>query len=634
MNFRHLKTSFILAGGLVVATTAVSGTWSWLTFLRLSRVTGTEIQTSKETIELATELPGILEREDDALLMSISGAGSRASADLGKERARFDRAYERLLASLNESGERAVAADLRDYAAEYRRLGDLLLSMADLAGARDFYHKSVNPALRRAIGACAKVRELNFRSIEAAGIAARDEASRSTWIVLGISLAALVISSVVSLRLARSVVLPMTELSKSLDAVRTGDFSRQVSISSQNELGRMAEGFNRMTQALSEFHRLNVKEVLQAKERLEATLAALPDAVFLLDSQGGIISMSPLARKIAGHDMERGRRITDLALPDECLAAVGQALKGDPRAEIPVDLGRAVPMTFDGRTRSFLPRVLPVSGDSAVRSGAVVVLYDVTELAKLDELRTEMVAVASHELKTPLTTLRMNLLLLEESLTGLSAREQEILATALLGCRELQSTVDELLDLGRIEAGQLRLSFDRIEMNAVVGDLIAQVSGRFDGANIDIELHPSPRPVYLRGDAARIRIALSNLLDNALKYTPAKGRVKVEVSVNDPAPADDGSSVSVAVTDTGPGIRSEFRDRIFEKFFRVEHQIGGQKPGVGGAGIGLYLTRQIIEAHGGRVWCESGEGGIGSRFSISLRAEPANVSLSMDREIA
>jgi NtrC-family two-component system sensor histidine kinase KinB len=633
MNFRHLKTSFILAGGLVVATTVVCGIWSGLTFLRLSRVMGSEIQTSKETIELATELSGVLEREDDALLLSISGAG-KAAVDLGKERTRFDRVYERLVASLNESGERAVATDLREYVAEYRRLGDLLVSMADLAGARDFYHKSVNPALRRVLGASAKVRELNFRSIEAAGVSARDEAARSTRIVLGISLAALVISSVVALRLARSVVLPITELSKSLDAVRTGDFSRQVFISSRNELGRMAEGFNRMTQALSEFHRINVKEVLEAKERLEATLAALPDAVFLLDLQGGIISMSPLARKIVGDEPEKVRRIYDLLLPTDCLEAIGRALKGDLSAEAPVDLGQVVPITLGGRRRSFLPRVLPVSSDSAGRSGAVVVFYDVTEFAKLDELRTEMVAVASHELKTPLTTLRMNLLLLEESLQGLSPREREILATALMGCRELQSTVDELLDLGRIEAGQLRLTLDRIEMNALVGDLVASASARFEGANIFLELHPASRPVYLRGDAARIRIALSNLLDNALKYTPAKGRVKVEVSWSAPAASEDRPAVTVSVSDTGPGIRNEFRERIFEKFFRVEHHTAGPKPGVAGAGIGLYLTRQIIEAHGGRVWCQSGEQGGGTRFALTLAAEPAPVGVSVDREKA
>jgi NtrC-family two-component system sensor histidine kinase KinB len=618
MNYRPLKTSFILAGALMVATTVVCGLWSWMTFLRLSRVMGSEIQTSKVAIELATELSGTLEREDDALLLLVPGAPDRGSVDLGKERGHFDQTYERLIASLNETGDRSAASDLRQFVADYRRLGDLLLSMADLAGARDFYHKSVNPALRRAVGACAKVRELNLRSIENAGIAARDEAERSTWIVLGISVTALVISCLVTLRLARSVVGPITDLSRSVEAVRAGRFESRVSILQRNELGRLAEGFNRMAEGLAEFHRLNVNEVLRAKERLESTLSALPDAVFLLDSQGVILSTSPLARRMMGSHPERIRRIDGLDLPADCLGFLGKALRGETAPEAPMDLAKAVSITWDGRTRSFLPRVLPVSGGAAGHCGAVVVFYDVTEFAKLDELRTEMVAVASHELRTPLTTLRMNLLLLEESLKGLSGVQREILNTALFGCRELHSTVDELLDLGRIEAGQLRLNIDRIEVNALMTELVTSLNGRFEGANILLDFQQTPDSVYVRGDAARLRIALSNLLDNALKYTPAHGSVWIRISRGKEDPQRSRPSVSISISDTGPGIGSEFRERIFEKFFRVEHHVRAGKTVVGGAGIGLYLTRQIIAAHGGRVWCESEDGGTGSRFVVAL----------------
>ncbi|HLY11115.1 MAG TPA: ATP-binding protein [Planctomycetota bacterium] len=632
MNFRHLKTSFILAGGLVVATTVAGGIWSSLTFLRLSQLTGREIQTSKETIQLASEISGSLEREDDALLLSTAGERDRARAELGKERSGSERAYQRLVASLNESAEKTAAVDLKGHLAEYRRAGDALLSTADPAAARDFYHRFVNPALRHAVGDCSSIRELNFRSIEAAGVGARDEAARSTWIVLGISAAALVISSLVALRLARSVVGPVTELSQSLDAVRTGDFDRRISLPSKNELGRLAEGFNRMAAALAEFQRLNVREVVKAKERLEATLAALPDAVFLLDSDGGIVSMSPPARKMVGDDADKVRRIYDLLLPTDCLTAIGRALKGDSSAEAPADLGRTIPISLAGRTRSMLPKVLPVSGVSGGRSGAVVVFYDVTELAKLDELRTEMVAVASHELKTPLTTLRMNLLLLQESMKELSGSQKEMFDTALLGCRELQNTVDELLDLTRIEAGQLRLSMDRVDVNALVGELVVSQSSRFDGAQIHLEYVEASSSCTVRGDAARLRIALLNILGNALKYTPPRGTVRVRVSSGGSQDRHGVPLVEISVTDTGPGIKYEYREKVFEKFFRVEHHTGGDKPGVGGAGIGLYLTRQIIEAHGGSIRCDAGENGCGTRFAVCLAAEPSEVGLPSGRK--
>jgi len=212
----------------------------------------------------------------------------------------------------------------------------------------------------------------------------------------------------------------------------------------------------------------------------------------------------------------------------------------------------------------------------------------------------------------------MNLLLLEESLKNLSGVQREILDTALLGCRELHSTVDELLDLGRIEAGQLRLNIDRVEVNALMTELVTSLNGRFEGANILLDFKQTPDSIYVRGDAARLRIALSNLLDNALKYTPSHGSVWIRISRGKEDPQSSRPSVSIAISDTGPGIGSEFRERIFEKFFRVEHHVRAGATGVGGAGIGLYLTRQIIAAHGGRVRCEPEDGGIGSRFVVTL----------------
>jgi NtrC-family two-component system sensor histidine kinase KinB len=629
MSFKHLKTSFILAGGVVVAMTVAGGIWSSLAFFRLSRLMEREIQTSKETIELASEISGTLEREDDALLLALSPQPEGARVDLGRERARSDEARRRLAARLRDSG----TPDLERDVAEYRRAGDALLRIPDPGEARDFYHKAVNPRLRRAVGDCASIREIHFHRIEAAGIGARDEAARSTWFVLGISFAALVLSSLVALRLARSVVGPVTVLSRSMDAVRTGDFGRRISIPSSNELGRLADGFNRMTEALAEFQRLNVSEVVNAKERLEAALAALPDAVFLLDAGGGILSMSPLARRMVGDGAETVRKIYDLLLPQETLWAIARALKGEASPEGPVDLGKAVPLSLGGRTRSLLPKVYPVSGDSGGLSGAVV-FYDVTDLARLDELRSEMVAVASHELKTPLTTLRMNLLLLQETMKDMTGPQKEIFDTALLGCRELQGTVDELLDLTRIEAGQLRLSMDRVDMNSLVRDLVASESSRFEGAEIYFEYVESVAVSFVRGDAVRLRIALSNVLGNALKYTPPKGKVRVRVQEERSPDGARPSRILISVEDTGPGIRSEYREKVFEKFFRVEHHSRPGKPKVGGAGIGLYLTRQIIEAHGGTIRCEPGEGGLGTRFAISLTAEPQEIRLIPEKAIS
>jgi NtrC-family two-component system sensor histidine kinase KinB len=126
----------------------------------------------------------------------------------------------------------------------------------------------------------------------------------------------------------------------------------------------------------------------------------------------------------------------------------------------------------------------------------------------------------------------------------------------------------------------------------------------------------------VRGDPARLGIVLSNVLTNALKYTPRGGRVTVRVSPVQGTPDGKGGAVQIAVTDTGPGVPEEFRERVFEKFFRVEHHTPNGAKDVRGSGIGLYLCRQIIEAHGGTIRCEAGDDGRGTRIVIQLRLQP------------
>jgi NtrC-family two-component system sensor histidine kinase KinB len=249
-----------------------------------------------------------------------------------------------------------------------------------------------------------------------------------------------------------------------------------------------------------------------------------------------------------------------------------------------------------------------------------VVLDDVTEFARLDELRSELIGVASHELKTPLTTLRMNLLLLGEKADNLTPRQQEILSAAAAGCEELGSTIDELLDVTRIEAGQLRLNLAPVDVYGALDRALRPLRPRFEDARVQVQVERGCVPAVVRADAERLGLVLTNLLTNALKYAPAGSTVTLQVTSGQNAVAGNGSVLQIAVTDAGPGIPAEFRERVFEKFFRVEHHLGRDPAGVRGTGIGLYLCREVVRAHGGTITCQSGDGGTGTRIAISLPA--------------
>jgi two-component system, NtrC family, sensor histidine kinase KinB len=624
MRVRHLQTRFIVAGCLLALISGGCGLWSAWTLARLSRVVDQTLQDSQATVDLAAALAHSLEREDDALLLAVSGDAEGGNRALIEERRRGDDGYQRLQSRLvgDDDDGTSILADLGRKMSEYRTAGSALMERAGRPDPLKRYHEQVNPLLRRAVRVCGAIRERNFASMRHTGIRARDEARAALRIVIAASLAAFAMATTVAVWLARSVLGPVRSLSSSIEALRNGDFEQRMPLTSDDELGRLAAGFNRMAETLAEYRRSSLGELIAAKTTLESTLNALPDAVFVIAPDGSFAALNPPARAILeAKRVGDSRRIHDLPLAPEHREAVDAALAGRAVLAARADFTHVIQARLDGQPRKFLVTAVPIPEFAPRRTGAVVVLDDVTEFARLDELRGELVAVASHELKTPLTTLRMNLMLLAEATDAFTLRQREMLDSALLGCEELGSTIDELLDVARIEAGQLRLDLVPIDLNTILDSALRLLRTRIDDAEVRLEVRREARPAIVRADPIRLRNVMTNLLANALKYSPRGGRVLVEIQSRAGAGADGAMALQFAVTDAGPGVPEPFRERIFEKFFRVEHHLDGAPEGVPGTGIGLYLCREVVKAHGGSIWCEPTEGGAGTVVAFWLKAD-------------
>lgn len=611
-----LRGRFLLAGVLILATSTASSLWSALAFRRVSLVMDATLRDSEQTTAAMGSLASNLEREDDALLLTLTDE-SRGRLDLADRREAVNTALIRIDRLPFSSDELDIVSELRHDVDAYHAAGDALL-IGPRDGARIRYHEEVNPLLRHAVSRTARVRDDHFRSTQEVAAWARDQASRATQILVAVFAAALLLSILVGFYLARVVLLPIGELTRAVDALRKGDFERRVAVDRHDELGQLEEGFNRMADDLAEFRRANIGEVIRAKETLEVTLAALPDAVVVIEAGGEVSSANARADEVirAARGGVPARHLRDLPLPEPARAAIEASLRGaTASATLPLDLSKAMTLAMGTDRKRLLPRIIPIEGLVGGRRGVVLLLSDVTELVRLDEMRMELVAVASHELRTPLTTLRMTLLMLQERAARLDERDRELVGTALLGVEQLATTVGEFLDLTRIEAGQLRLVFDRVDMTKLLDQAVEALKLTCDEAQVDVQLtFRSDAPTIVEGDGARLGVVINNVLGNARKYSPAGSAIEIEANLAEGARAE----LQISIADRGPGVPDEFRERIFDKFFRVEHYRPDAQEGVRGSGIGLYIAREIVVAHGGSITCEPRTGGRGARFVVSI----------------
>ena len=435
-----------------------------------------------------------------------------------------------------------------------------------------------------------------------------------------ITLVALGIAVAVAWHLTRTVVGPVRRLTHGANAIRQGDFSERIDVASRDELGELAAAFNQMAADLAEFRRTNIGEVVRAKNTLEATLEALPDAVVLLDAAGRIQSMNRAAVNVLGFGWCRRPRASAIFDWTVWISTRSQeAVAAGRQHGAPADLARTIRIEQGGSVQRLLPRVVPVPALKPETAGAVLLLYDVTDLVRLDEMRSELVAVASHELQTPLTTLRMTLLMLQEASDVLPQRQRELVATSLIGVEQLSETVHEFLDLTRIEAGELRLNLEPVSVGAAIAESIRQSRGTGERAGRQTGRHSGGRPAagspLIRCGCAR---SFDNILSNALKYTPETGTHHDRDSARTDSERRRTRDGLHQYHRHGPGIPAAFRTRIFDKFFRLEHHQTEGQPGARGAGIGLYMCRQIVELHGGEISCGAGVGGRGTRITVTL----------------
>ncbi len=460
------------------------------------------------------------------------------------------------------------------------------------------------------LAGAAAVRDLNEAEMYAASARA-DDSARHSVVGLAVGLAAsLALASLAAWWLVRTIVHPIEAVTDAATAIGGGQLHLVVPAGSRDEVGRLAEAFNAMAEKLRAYRRVNTERLGRAQRAAQATIDSFPDPVVVLDTLGRVETANPAAQALLGvRPPADGEAPAPWPPPEALRAAVRDALESQ-RPTLTQTFEQAVAFRHGGGERVYLPQVRPIRDPAGETLGAAVVLSDVTRYQLLDRLKSDWVATVSHELKTPLTSVRLAVHVLLEELVGpLEVKQFELLLEARENTERLLKLIEHLLALARLEEGREPLDLRPTEPLTLLQSAADAASARAEDRRIALTVTAAPDLPTVAVDATRFGQALSNLLDNALTYTEPGGSVALSAAASP-------GGVTLTVRDTGVGISAADLPHVFDRFFRV-----AGRPQAPGTGLGLAIVHEVVAAHMGTVACASTPG-VGTSFTITLPATP------------
>jgi len=396
----------------------------------------------------------------------------------------------------------------------------------------------------------------------------------------------------------RKALYPLQELNEAAQEISQGNLERELRIYMDNEIGQLARSINAMACQLKG----TASQITEARSQSRAILDSMADGVIALNRKGEVLFINPVIEEVfqISQAFSYGKNVLGVIRDYEVERLLKKALKTGEHVIEEVKLLYPEPKVF-------LLHATPLKSQGADRGGLVVLLQDITERKKLEDMRTEFVANVSHELRTPLTSIRGYLETLLDGAVEDPAATSHFLGIMNKETERLTRLVEDLLELSKLEGRRAIAPYRQVQITDNIQQVIDMFQSRAREKNLTLLTELPSKLPPVKGDPDMLAQVLINLVDNAIKYTPADGKVTVKASVQ-------AGTLQVTVEDTGIGIPPESLPRLFERFYRVDKARSRE---LGGTGMGLAIVKHIIRAHGGQTFVKSAVGK-GSAFSFTL----------------
>jgi PAS domain S-box-containing protein len=464
----------------------------------------------------------------------------------------------------------------------------------------DVYHyQKIVPLVRKLETSCARIIEINREYIAKAEAEAVNLSKSARIIIIIFSFLAIAFSVMASIYFTNKIVKPIKRAINTIRTISKGQLKQKLIISSNDEIAELSREFNNMTERLDEYEQMNIQQIMTEKRKSEAIVSNMPISILVTDHEAKIILVNEPARNLLNitQDNPEGKHISDIIADKSIVALFSQVESFDEKEFDP--LKSVIKISKNKTDIYLLNRQVRITDPADKVTAIVTMLQDITPFKELEHLKSEFIAIISHQFKTPLTSIMMILdILLKEIKGKVNSEQRELLNDAKKDSQRLRDFVFDLLQFSKLESGKIKFDFkesDEVTFSKIVSHAIEPLKPFLTEKNIEFRLNISKPFRNFLADFQHLSIVFMNIFENSIHHLKNNGKISLTTANTD-------NNMQIEITDNGEGIPEDKLQLIFDKFVQAKYF---QKDPHGSIGLGLAIAKEIIEAHNGDIRVKS-----------------------------
>lgn len=581
----------------------IIGSISGVNLYYLSKTINGLMTDNYKSIKAVNQMNDVLDRQNNSILVYMYQNKQDGIKQFNEESSAFYNWYNIEASNITENNENKYVNEIKKDYIEYSNEFSNLQSINSSDDQFYYYNIKIRPSYNKTKDILNNLLNVNEKAMFYKKDKATEYTEGSMYAVLVMTFFAAIFGFIVSLLFTNRFLNPMNELIDSIRKVREGDLEQRISIISNDELGKLSQEFNNMTKRLKQYEESQLGKIMNERNRTLSIVKSISDPLIVLDSDYRITLLNSAAESIfkIEENSAVGKHILSVIRDDGLFEKIATAVENNDKRSDTIKQTKCGEKYYD-------VTISTIEDSMSQVSDVILVFHNITEFKKLDRERSDFISTISHEFKTPLTSIMMGTsLMLDKRIGDLNEKQKDTLMAIEEEGEKLTDLVNELLELTRLETGKKVYNFKPCSIFGIVENTIKPLYELSEQKDVNLHHDVSDTLPKVLADPEKVSWVINNLITNALKYTNAGDEIYVSANVKN-------GMMYVSVKDTGQGIPDEYKDKIFDRYFHTKDNDTFE---VKGTGLGLAVVKEIVEAHGGKVWCESNLDA-GSNFIFTL----------------